>query len=128
MLHGYGNLVISEGEASNDEKQREAEYPKSISRQPNKFHHKYTKSTKSGIEKDNLFLFPATSERDPQFKIISLTSSPLRPCMKFCLSVRAQASHERNQTLDLFLGQIGVRRHSSRFADGDSALFNHNPD
>src|SRR5260370_39788096 len=39
-----------------------------------------------------------------------------------------EASDEANQTLDLFLGEIGVRRHGTGFADGDASTLDHGPD
>jgi hypothetical protein len=42
--------------------------------------------------------------------------------------VSGEASHEANQALDLFLGEIGVRRHGAGFADGDASALDHGPD
>ncbi len=39
-----------------------------------------------------------------------------------------EASDEANQALDLFLGEIGVRRHGTGFADGDASTLDHGPD
>jgi hypothetical protein len=43
-------------------------------------------------------------------------------------SFRGQASHKRDQTLDLFLGEIGVRRHGAGFTDGSASALNDGPD
>jgi len=48
--------------------------------------------------------------------------------VKFAFSFRGQASHKRDQTLDLFLGEIGVRRHGAGFTDGSASTLNDGPD
>jgi hypothetical protein len=85
-----------------------------------------TQRARSSESKSGFFSTPPVQP----FEILNKSSGPnLRVLyVRFCVSAGAQAAHERDQTLDLFLIQIGVRRHSSGFTDGNSALFNNNPD
>jgi hypothetical protein len=46
----------------------------------------------------------------------------------FLPSVGAQAPHKVDQALDLFLGEIRVRRHGGAFADGNPSALDHGPD
>jgi hypothetical protein len=59
---------------------------------------------------------------------LALLFAAWRLCVRFRLSVSGEASHEANQALDLFLGEIGVRRHGAGFADGDASTLDHGPD
>ena len=43
-------------------------------------------------------------------------------------SVSTQTSHKADQTLDLFLGEIRVRRHGAAFSDSRSSALDHRPD
>jgi hypothetical protein len=39
-----------------------------------------------------------------------------------------QTTHKRDQALNLFLGEIGIRRHSAAFANSNSSPLYHGPD
>jgi hypothetical protein len=53
--------------------------------------------------------------------------SALRLCVRFSFLFPRQASHKRDQALDLFLGEIGVRRHGAGFTDGRASAPNDGP-
>jgi hypothetical protein len=59
--------------------------------------------------------------------IAPLPFAALPLCVRFLSSVSGQAAHKRDQALDLFLCEIGIRRHRAAFTDGGSSALNDGP-